>query len=76
MRQAWHDLRFNVFLYVGPFFPVFWWATGKKFVKIAWGNIGDDSSTLDCVAVVNYWELVSSFHLWIEMDDEMTYFRR
>ena len=53
MGQTGHDLRFDVLLYIAPFFSLDWWTRGQQLAQIARFDIGDDTTVLNCVEVVN-----------------------
>ncbi len=59
MGQTGHDLVFDVFLYILPFFSFGWRTCGKLLAEIAWFDIGDDAAVLNSVEVVNDWDMMS-----------------
>ncbi len=53
MGQTGHDLRFDVFLYIRPFFSFNWRTRGKQSAQISWFDVRDDTAFLNIVEVVN-----------------------
>ena len=54
MGQAWHDLRFNIFLDVFPFLPLLWGTGWQQLAQITWRNIGDNTPVLYIIIIINY----------------------
>ena len=63
MGQTGHDLRFDVFLYIVPFFSFDRRSRGEQLAQITWFDVGDDTAVLNGVEVINDWAVLSSWHL-------------